>query len=208
VFESALEVRGVPFAHVGGEDREVSLDGAAWIICATSGGMNPDLWKRLEGAAQAGTRITIGPRLPVFDGAFRALGQPFDVDRLRFTAPNPESLPGGPRVALPHPHLAALVEDVPAAADAAVSRAIDELSLPTYACRPESVFATLHEDTSGEPRVVFVLNPGDSDVVATVTVGARILHAADALEDERFDVQNGVLEVRMKPRTVRMIAVH
>ena len=52
-FELALEARGVPFAHVGGEDREVSLDGARWLVCATSGGMNPELFRRLEQASHA-----------------------------------------------------------------------------------------------------------------------------------------------------------
>ena len=40
-FEAALEARGVPFACIGGEDRDVSLDGAQWIVCPTSGGLQP-----------------------------------------------------------------------------------------------------------------------------------------------------------------------
>ena len=37
-FEMALEARGVPFAHIGGEDREVSLDGARWIVARPPAG--------------------------------------------------------------------------------------------------------------------------------------------------------------------------
>jgi beta-galactosidase len=208
-FEAALESRGVPFAHVGGEDRDVSLDGAAWIICATSGGMNPELWKRLEEAAQAGTWITLGPRSPVFDGAFRALGHPFELGRLHAASPGAAEPAGqGSFGAVPSPHLAAVVEDVPAAAAAAVSRAIEALSLPAHACHPDSVFATVHEDPTGRPRVLFVLNPGDNDVVVRVTVGRAITHATDTLDESTYEAQSGVLEVRMKPRTVRMIAVH
>jgi beta-galactosidase len=59
-FEEALDARGVPYAHIGGEDRDVSLEGARWIVCATSGGLHPGLWKRLEEAAAAGALITIG----------------------------------------------------------------------------------------------------------------------------------------------------
>jgi beta-galactosidase len=208
-FEAALEARGVPFAHVGGEDRDVSLVGAAWIICATSGGMNPELWKRLEQAAQAGTRVTLGPRAPVFDGAFRALAHPFDLARLQAAPPEGAHCAGqGAGASRPHPHLAALVEDVPAAAAAAVSRAIEDLSLPAHACIPDSVFATVHEDAAGRPRVLFVLNPAENDVVVRVTVGPAITHATDALDESAYEAQNGVLEVRMKPRTVRMITVH
>ncbi|AUX26212.1 hypothetical protein SOCEGT47_067730 [Sorangium cellulosum] len=188
-FEEALDARGVPYAHVGGEDRDASLEGARWIICATSGGLSPALVEQLEAAAGQGTLITLGPREPAFDGAFRPLARPYDLDRLR----------------APAQHMPALLHDDPAAADAAVSRAIDALGLPTFACDPDGVFATLHEDASGAPRVLFLLNPGDADVVARVTVSAA--RATDLLDDARFEVRRGVLEVRLMPRTVRMLAL-
>ncbi|MCC6558299.1 MAG: beta-galactosidase [Polyangiaceae bacterium] len=188
-FEQALEARGVPYAHVGGEDRDVSLEGARWIICATSGGLHPGLLARLEEAASAGALITIGPREPLFDGAFRALDRPCDLSRLRGPSP------GAP----------ALLHDDPAAADAAVSHAIDALDLPTFACDPDGVFATVHEDRAGRPRVLFLLNPGDADVVARVAAAAP--EATDVLDHERFEARRGALEVRLTPRTVRMLAL-
>ncbi|WP_437673739.1 beta-galactosidase [Sorangium sp. So ce131] len=188
-FEEALDARGVPYAHVGGEDCDVSLEGARWIICATSGGLSPALFERLEAAAARGTLITIGPREPTFDGAFRPLAAPYDLSRLR----------------APDQQLPALLQDDPAAADAAVSRAIDALGLPAFACDPDGVFATLHEDASGAPRVLFLLNPGDGDVVARVTV--RAARATDLLDDTRFEARRGALEVRLTPRTVRMLAL-
>lgn len=187
-FEEALEARGVPYAHVGGEDRDASLEGARWIVCATSGGLNPGLFARLEEAAARGVAITLGPREPAFDGAFRLLPSPYDLERLR-----------GPG------HLPALLHGDPAAADAAVASAIEALGLPTIASDPDGVFATLHEDADGVPRVLFVLNPGDADVVARVAVSAA--RARDVLEDAQFEVQRGVLEVRLTPRTVRMLAL-
>ena len=192
-FELALEARGVPLAHVGGEDRDVSLDGARWIICATSGGLNPELYRRLVEKAAEGARITLGPREPVFDGAYRALAEPFDLGRL-----------GGA-----HPGVPVLLDDDPAAADAAVSRAIEDLGLPTWACDPDGISATVHEDEGGRARVLFLVNAGEGDVVASVHVGAShaSMRAVDVLDEAAFEVRRGVLEVRMTPRTVRMLAI-
>ena len=191
-FEEALEARGVPYAHIGGEDRDVSLQGARWIVCATSGGLHPGLLQRLEEAAAAGAQITVGPREPAFDGAFRPLDPPHDLSRLR-----------GPQAGAP-----ALLQDDPAAADAAVARAIDALGLPTFACDPAGVFATVHEDATGRPRVLFLLNPGDADVVARVTVSATdATGATDVLDDARFELRCGAFEVRLPPGTVRMLAL-
>lgn len=202
-FEEALDARGVPYAHIGGEDRDVSLEGARWIICSTAGALNPALFARLVAAAERGALITLGPREPTFDGAFRPLAEPHDLARLR-----------GPGARGPQ-----LLQDDPAAADAAVAHAIDALELPTYACDPDGVFAAVHEDDAGRPRVLFLLNPGEADVVARVTVDAA--RAVDLLDDARFEARRassqgqqsaggsaaGVFEVRLTPRTVRMLAL-
>ena len=188
-FEEALEARGVPFAHVGGEDREVSLEGARWIIGATSGGMNPALFRLLERESKAGTRVTLGPREPLLDGAFRALEGPLDLARLG-------SPDGG-----------VFTQGDPASADAAVARAIEDLRLPTYACDPGGIFATVHEDASGAAKVLFLLNPGEADVVARVTLGPGPTRARDLFDDAVFTSDRGAFEARMKPRTVRMLAL-
>ncbi len=190
-FELALEARGVPFACIGGEDRDVSLEGARWILCATSGGLNPELFRRLEEAAAAGARVTLGPREPTFDGTYRPLAEPLDLARLRS----------------PGQDVPILIEDDPAAADHAVSRAIADLGLPTWACDPDGIFATVHEDATGRARVVFLVNPGDGDVIAHVHLGAEVARAVDVLDEAVFDVRRGALEVRMIPRSVRMLAL-
>jgi beta-galactosidase len=198
--EHALEARGVPFAHVGGEDRDVSLDGARWILCASSGGMNPALFQRLELAAAGGARVTIGPREPTFDGAFRALPSAFDLAALR--TPGAPGTPGSASDDVP-----VLLSDDPAAADAAVARAIDALGLPAFACDPGGVFATVHEDAAGQPRVLFVIHPGEDDLIARVTVGGAAARAIDLLDDSVHEARRGAFEVRMKPRSVRMLAI-
>ena len=189
--EHALEARGVPFAQVGGEDRDVSLGGAKWILCATSGGMNPELFRVLAQEAEGGALVTLGPREPLRDGALRTLPEPFDLARLRGQ----------------HQSIPLVLADEPGAADDAVSRAILALPLPTYACDPEGIYATVHEDAEGRARVLFVINAGDTDVVARVSIGIPTGRAVDVLDDAAFEARRGAFEVRMKPRTVRMLAL-
>ncbi len=43
-----------PSPTSAGEDRDISLAGARWIICATSGGLSPELFARPRGGVQAG----------------------------------------------------------------------------------------------------------------------------------------------------------
>ncbi|MFT3774469.1 MAG: beta-galactosidase [Minicystis sp.] len=190
-FEQALDARGIPFAHIGGEDRDVSLEGARWIICATSGGLNPELFRRLEQAAQGGALITLGPREPAFDGGFRALAEPYDLARLRGR----------------HDGVPLVLADDPAAADAAVAQAATALGLPANACDPDGIFATVHEDAAGNPRVLFILNPGEHDVLARVHAGASVTRAVDLFDDTVYEVHRGALELRMTPHTVRMLAL-
>jgi beta-galactosidase len=98
-----------------------------------------------------------------------------------------------------------------------VARAIDDLALPTLACDPDGVFATVHEDDAGVPRVLFLMNPGAADVVARVTVispqgVSAVAQARDVIDDQDVTARaagegRALVEARMKPRTVRMLAL-
>ena len=189
-FEAALEAQGVPFAHVGGEDRRVSLEGAKWIVVACSGALNPRLFERLVGAAESGAVITVGPREPRRDGSWRLLEQPFYLARLR---PRASEIP-------------LLLGDDPAAATTSVAKAVVSLGLPTFACDPDGIFATVHVDADQRARVLFLINPGDADTLARVTVTGAT-SARDVLGDETYEARRGAFEVRMQPRTVRMFAI-
>ncbi len=181
-FEQALDARGVPFAVVGGEDRASALQRASWIICASSGGLGPELARDLVTAAEAGTRVTIGPRPPRFDDRMRPLaeGQPLaDCCEL-------------------------LRSSDPASADDSVARAMQALQLPSFACDPDEIQAAVHEDEEGQVRVVFVINATETDVVARVTVGLDV-QWEDGIEADRTRSEGGVLELRMRPQTVRMM---
>jgi beta-galactosidase len=91
-----------------------------------------------------------------------------------------------------------------------VAKRIEELGLPAFPVDPDDVKMTVHEDESGSPRVVFVMNPTAGDLVARVSVrGARSL--VDLLSPERADarVTRGIagFEMNVPARTVRMFAV-
>lgn len=185
-FEQALEGRGVPFAHAGGEDSDVALDGARWVVCATTGGLKPALLDRLRQMAARGVRVSIGPRAPSRDGAMRPLQQPPTLDGIELIAPA-----SGPWLS-------------PSEADRLVGHAIDALGLPTHACDPDGIFACIHEDSGGAPRAVFVINPGGDDTVARVGVpGAK--RAFDAFDDRPIEAPHGAFELRMRPRSVRLL---
>jgi beta-galactosidase len=183
--EQALDARGVPYALVGGEDSDVAFRDASWVICTTGGGFSEVLAQRLADAAAAGTRVSLGPARRLWDGHLR----PLDGDVLE----------------------AATVEFIDgvsaASVSAAVGRAIAALDLPTHPCEPDGVHATLHEDDAGEVKVVFVVNAGTQDVVARVALGIDA-EWRDVLEDDdvRTTSRLGVLELRVRPHRVRMLA--
>ena len=183
-FEQALDSRGVPFAVVGGEDRDIAFDGASWVVCTTSGGFADTLAGRLAEVAGRGARLTVGPHRRRFDGSMSPLE-------------DPESAFGGAAVDW-------VERDDPASADAEVSRAVEALGLPSFACDPDPVRATVHEDADGVARVVFVINPGETDVMARVSLGVEA-DFEDPIDPLRTRSDRGVLELRVKPYTVRML---
>ncbi len=189
--EHALEARGVPFAHVGGEDEGDALIGARWVVCATSGGLSPTLFEELAGAAGRGAAVTLGPRAPELGGARRPLQRPHDLGRLRV---------GDGRVPT-------LLDADPRAIDAAVAVAIDAMGLPTWAADHEGVHVTVHEDDDGVPRVLFAIRADEGDVLARIAVGREVRRAWDPIEERGYPVAGGVLEIRMPSRTVRLLSL-
>ena len=61
------------FAYAGGDSFVESIEDAKWVVCATVGGVKPELVARLRAAARSGLRVTIGPRVPARDGSMRAM---------------------------------------------------------------------------------------------------------------------------------------
>lgn len=180
--EQSLEARGVPFAVVGGEGLETVLSGAEWLIVLTSGGLSDALAEALGRARAGGAAITVGPAEPTHDAAMRPLTAPrgFFDDRLHGSDPR--------------------------TVDEAVAQHLEKLDIPLYACDPDAICATLHEDATGAPRVAFVINDGDAEVVARVTLGVDATWE-DVLAGDAHQSDQGMLELRMRPHTVRMLCV-
>ncbi|MBK8937394.1 MAG: beta-galactosidase [Polyangiaceae bacterium] len=147
--------------------------------------------ERLCAAASSGTLVTVGPRSPELGGARRALSEPLDLARLRS----------------PHDDLPVLCKADPGDVERLVARAIEAFDLPAYGIDPDGVFATLHEDERGAPKVLFLINPSESDCGARVVVGGGVSHATDVLKDQSYEVVDGALDIRVKPKTVRMLAL-
>jgi hypothetical protein len=86
-----------------------------------------------------------------------------------------------------------------------VASALEALRLPRYASDPDGIRVTVHHDSEGELRVAFVINASDSDLVARVTLGVDGSWR-DLLEGGSTRSADGLLELRVKPHSVRMLA--
>jgi beta-galactosidase len=182
--EQALDARGIPYALVDGDDD--ALGGARWIVCATSGILETGLASALRAVADAGARVTLGPRPARFDEGLAPLGA---EARAKLISPRWEWVEGSD----------------PATVDQAVARAALALGLPPLACDPEGIAATLHADAAGVARVLFVLHTGAEEVVARVAAGLDATWH-DVLDGEILRSERGALEIRIRPLSVRMLA--
>jgi len=182
-FERALRARGVPFAYAGGETVEVSTAGAKWIVCASPGGLKAHLVESLQTMRRAGAVVTMGPRAPHLEGTMRPLKKRLDVSGFEIEP----------------------LEDL-ARADSIVARRIEDLGLPTWPVDPADAHASVHEDASGAPRVVFVMNPTDRDLVVRVSL-AGVASLVDAIGEGRAVRAGGALDVSVPARVVRMMEV-
>jgi beta-galactosidase len=187
VVEQSLTARGVPFAHVDGDANEVAFGDARWILCPTAGGVEPKLWDALLRAARGGVRVTVGPHVPKRNGALVML--PSRLDASPF-----ELLPGGDT----HPFFER------AHVDELVERAASHLRLPALGVKPETVYATIHEDRAGRPRVLFVMNPGENAEQAIISLDVEGI-VTDLMSKTDLEVTGGRLDLSVPARSVRML---
>ena len=188
-FEGALSSRGVAYAHVDEGTAETSLEGSRWIICPTAGGVEPSLWGDLRRAAQAGARVTVGPRIPSRDGSLRPLAEPLDGKGFEIVPADAS-----------HPYFDRRT------VDAIVESAIVELSLPTISIRPGHLFATIHEDAAGRGRVLFLINPTPETERARVDLGFAAT-LTDLFDGSQHDGRRDRLTVPLIARSVRMLKI-
>ena len=182
--ERALEREHIPFAIVGGDLFEHSLQTARWVVVASTGALEPGLQKAMERGWRRGAALSVGPYPPERDGRFRPMNN-------RLILPE-----GGPV-----PALLGIGADALAAA---VAHAARELALPRVRVEPSDVFATLRSDERGHRKVAFVLNPTEWAHECSLFVdGAK--SAIDALDGTRFDARDGSIALPVAGRTVRML---
>jgi beta-galactosidase len=179
--EAELETRRIPYAVVAGDLLASSLQQAGWVIVLCDGALEPDLASELHGARRAA--LSLGPFAPERDHLMR-----------------PRTIP----LPAAHGDVPALLVNDAAAIERAVGIAQRALSLPCHAASPAEVFVTLHTDGTGRPRVLFVLNPSDHEVRATVDAGAAE-YAVDALDEQTFRAKEGQFELVVPKQTVRML---
>lgn len=183
--EAKLEAARIPFGFASGDCLKHVAALPGWTIIACSGALEPKLRATLEDALRAGAAMSVGPFLPTFDQRFAA------VRDLRPLRAGHGSIPC---------HIGDSDEELHRALEAATAA----LTLPHLAATPEQVFVTLHRNNAGRARLLFVINPGQAPVEATVSAaGAKF--AEDALSGEGFGAKLGALHLPMPARSVRML---
>ena len=183
--EHALDSARIPWAVVGGDLIERSLERAKWVVVASTGALEPEIVASIERAWKSDAALSLGPYLPHRDPTFLPISAP-------------PGLPTGDRAV---PGLVGLGAESMAAM---VAQAKAALGLPTLDLSPSELLSTLHVDVAGTARVMFVINPTGWAAEATLgSAGARL--AIDALDGTRFEARSGSLCVQVSGRSVRML---
>jgi beta-galactosidase len=182
--EAKLEAARIPFGFASGDCLKHVTTLPGWTFVASTGAMEPKLLAVIQEALRAGAPISVGPYPPEYDQRFAPLGN--QVVR--------EGRSGVPFL------VGESDEDLQGALDAATAA----LALPHLAASPDHISVTLHRNDAGRARLLFVVNPAQTPVEATVTAaGAKF--AEDAVSGQRFGATLGALQLPMPARSVRML---
>jgi beta-galactosidase len=188
-FEEELEKRRIPFAVVGGDLIEHSLEHARWTIIACPGGLEQKIVKAVSRGLKSGLAVSIGPHFPQRDETLV-----------------PREPPSALRHAFGSHELPTLLEFEPERLAVAIDHAVEVLNLPLLVATPDEIQVSVHHDVAGTARVLFVINPTAEEVLATVgACGAN--SAEDALDGTHVHARFGAFELPIPPRTVRMLAL-
>jgi beta-galactosidase len=187
-FESELERRRIPFAVVGGDLIEASIEQARWTVVACAGGLERDIVKALSRGLKDGLAISIGPHFPQRDETLI-----------------PREPPGALRHAFGRT-LPTLLSSNTEELERTIDRAVETLGLESIDATPASISVTVHHDATGRVRAMFVINPTEYAVDAEVTALGESI-GEDALDGTVFHAKNGRFGLPVPPRTVRMLAL-
>lgn len=186
--EEELERRRIPFAVVGGDLVDFSLEHASWTIVACAGGLEASIVRSVSRALEKGRAVSIGPHFPQRDETL---------------------IPREPPSALRHAYkgsLPSLVELDPARLSQLLDRAAEVLQLPRLEASPDALRVTVHQDSSGSPRVLFAINPTEHSIDARIgSFGATQLE--DLLDRACFSASFGAFELPVPAKSVRMLVL-
>lgn len=187
-FEEELERRRIPFAVVGGDLIDVSLERASWTIVACAGGLERTIVRAVNRALRQGKAVSIGPHFPQRDEAWTVREPPSEL-RHPFQGPLPSLID------LDSQRLSKLLD-----------RATELLSLPMLEASPSELRVTVHNDGAGRPRVLFAINPTDRELGARVgSLGSS--SADDLLDQTTIHATFGAFEMSVPAKTVRLFAL-
>jgi beta-galactosidase len=182
--EQALDHSRVPYAVVREDLLSSPPPETRWTIVVCPGALDTALTTTVGERMLRSTPLSVGPRPPERDGAMR---------------PSRARLPHIERAVVP-----VLLPPDPAELRAAVGSALAQLEIATLPAEPASVHTTVHHDTEGHPRVLFVINASEEPVEALAHApGAR--SARDALTLERVLVTGEHVVLPMSGLSVRML---
>jgi beta-galactosidase len=181
-FADALVAAGIPYVYVDSESLETRLEGRRVAISPSYEYASEARWRALCHFARQGGTVVYGPTIPGLDERMRR--HPFEVPRR------------GRRVLVDTPEDAVRIV-------AELSAQLD-LAYP-FRARPAPVETTVHEGPQGEPRVLFVINPGDRPVEALVALPGA-MRFVDALSGAAFSGETS-LSVPLAARSARMLVV-
>jgi beta-galactosidase len=183
---AALNRLGIAYRVSGNDSATHALTGSRFGFVASAVGLEIELWQALTDVASRGVDLRFGPELPAFapDG------------RTPLSTLPPLAAEHVARVRELEAELAALCER----------------HAPFRLEVGPGVRTSLFRDRHGLARVLFVTN--ETEQPRSVRIATDTLHAAfgepirtalDALDGDAFHATVGPLEVRLSPRTVRML---
>ena len=176
----ALTAAGVPYVYVDGDATPERLASMRLVVCPSYEFASPPRWKRLCDVARQAT-VVYGPAMPELD---------LEMRHHLFEVPK-----SGRRVLL----------DTPEDAQDLVAELIEELDLARpFRVSPAPLETAVHEDAVG-PRVLFVINPSRTPLLATVELPGPT-RLVDMMHDEPFE-GTSLAEIRMAPQSVRMLRI-
>ncbi len=182
--EGALESRRIPFERVSGDVFEHTPARRPWTVLVCGGMLEESLLEAVQGAWDSMLPLTVGPR-PVTRGPrMQPLAASLEV---------PVGLTVPPYVGDDMGRISDLLEV-----------AQQQLGLGTLQAEPAEISIELHRRKTGEPAALFVINPSDHEVEACVAAAGTEV-ATDALDGQNYHARLGRLELRLQPRSVRML---